>query len=192
MLLKVLFLDVSTECLLGSIEDYLLVRTAFSWTVIPIEYVVIEEALFNGAIGLNQSALPALQASYPVAFVHCAICEVHFPVAVSLIIDVMTLVNITRLPKELTVPVFLILLVLTLIPVTLNIVLILPPDSFAMLKPVQKLAFVAAAIGPRIHTFPMRFPILILPYISVSVSEEVSSLPVFDALDPLPIISVIF
>jgi hypothetical protein len=101
--------------------------------VLAIVYVVDEVAFDKRTIRINNCSFTILQSPRPVTLVYSSITEVHFTITISLIIIVITLVNIATLPIELSVAMLPIAHIFSLVSMPSDIILIFLPYALTML-----------------------------------------------------------
>ncbi len=103
----------------------------------------------------------------------------HLSETLSLVVIIVTFVDVTALPLELAVTIFLISFIFAFELITYPhasnscIVLLLTPFAFSMLHSVEEFSCIGVAVGPFVLAKAIRVPIAILPNILVAVSEEV-------------------
>jgi hypothetical protein len=116
-----------------------------------------------------------LNASTPLSLINASICPLHFSIAISFIVFIFTLVDITTGPSEDTIALFLVLTIIAFVLVTLGTFLALPA-AFAVLQAALKLADVERTVLPSVLPFPVRLTFLVLPNVYVTIGEDVSAL----------------
>jgi hypothetical protein len=108
---------------------------------------------------------------------------------VSLVVVILAYILVSAFPLEKSLPVLLVVEVLSLVGVA-AMGSRLFPLSVPLFEPRFELAGVVAAIAPRVLPEALRFSILVLPYVDVAVCEEIWTISMSQALDPLSFILV--
>jgi hypothetical protein len=129
-----------------------------------------------------------LTAFFPLTFVDCAICPIHFAIPISLIVNVIAFVHITAFPGEDAVSVLFVHGILALIVVTIRLVA-LTPLPFAMLEASLEITDIETSALPLVLAEALRLSITVLSLISVAISEEIRSMAMLETIFPLALIS---
>lgn len=131
-----------------------------------------------------------LDAFAPLPLVHGTVGPQHLPVALPIVLVVISFVYVAACPGENTFSMFLIILVIAFICVTVDRLPRALPLALAVLQALVKVANVPLASTPLILTFSMWFSIGVVSSIAVAIAELVCALPVLQAHDPLALIPV--
>ena len=78
---------------------------------VALEDVVFEEAILNSTIWEGHNAAPVLDAFFPLTLVDGAIGPVHLSISLTLIVHVVSVVDVAAFPGELSLPVLFIVTV---------------------------------------------------------------------------------
>ena len=120
----------------------------------------------------------------PVALVAGSISPVHLSIAHSLIINVVSVIDISTLPSKGAHSIFLVVYILPLEPVALWIVHHFSPLATAMLHSVFELARVDAAVLPLVYTFALGLSSYVVARVDVTVRKNVRAFPVLETVRP--------
>lgn len=123
--------------------------------------VLIKYTCFALAVSEDHEADAMLQTIIPISSVDGSVVPVHLTITALYIVDVMTFVLTASAPAELTISVFLVILVAALILITVFVSTLLPL-TLSILLAIVELAHVRVAVGPRVLTVAFGFSVEVL------------------------------
>lgn len=141
---------------------------------------------------MNNSAHSLLQPSSPVTLVNSSICKIHLSISRPFILHIIAFINISRLPHKLPIPVLLIIIVMSIIPVASHILNILPPLSITLLHSLVKLSLILTLYQPSVSPSTLWNSILVISSVLVTVLEDISAFAMLFTLYPLTFIHVTY
>ena len=107
----------------------------------------------------------------PFALIYATISPPHLSIAITLVLFIFAFISVATGPCEHSVALLLVVEIITLILITRLWTLGTLPTPFTMLKSLMELSYVKGSILPSILTSTIGFTIFILSRISVSVFE---------------------
>jgi hypothetical protein len=94
--------------------------------------VIFKLSFLDGAVWEGHFSVAMLDTSFPFSLIEGAVGPEHFAVTISLVVNIVTFVDISRFPHEYTKPIFAILCVFTIILIAWSDILLFFPFTFAM------------------------------------------------------------
>lgn len=155
-----------------------------------LENVILKDPNFVGTVWKEHFSISMLDALSPLTLVDTPVSPVHLSVPMSLVIQIVSFVDVATSPPKLTIAMLVVHKVLSFIAVRLDIWPALLPNSFAMFHTIFKRTCVHTSILPFVATITFWFPLLVLPYVNISICEDVSSLAVLQTVLPLSLVSI--
>ena len=153
------------------------------------EYVVVEEAFFDNALGKHHFSIAVLDSFHPFSCVGAAVSPFHFTLTVALVVLVVAAILVTASPFENTVAVLFVLHVGSFVGVRV-LSLALSPFPVAMLQAILKLSNVRRPIVPYVLPIPVRLAVSVVSYVHISVSEHICAAAMLEATFPLPLVAI--
>ena len=123
-----------------------------------------------------------LNAFDPVALIAGAISPVHLTVAHSLVINIISMVDVSTLPGESSQTILFVVHVLSLKSVTLRVIHHLAPFSLAVLHSVFELARVDTTVLPFIDSFTLGLSLHVVTRVDIAVREDVRAFAMLEAI----------
>ena len=156
--------------------------------------ILFEDASALDAVREDHYADTVLDASVPHAHVDTLVSPAHHSVPVSLIVQVVALVAVSRFPLEDTRAVLFVAhihaFVLVALRVSKLICLLFLPLAVAVFEAILELSCVAAAIFPLVLAESLWFALTVLADIAVTVGEEIRAIAFSQTCEPLALILV--
>ena len=127
---------------------------------VDFKCVVFKITLFSGTIWKYHTAKAMLNSFNPVSLVMAAVCPVHFSVSVTLILFILSFVNVTADPCKFSNTFFHVIYVVTFINVRLRTTST-APFTLSMLHPIFEITSINCTTAPSILTFTFWLTILV-------------------------------
>ena len=137
------------------------------------ELIVFEVALFRLSIRKHHFPYPVLNTILPLPFINRAVYPVHFSVAVSLIVFIVSFEVVSTRPLKDSKTIFLVKLVLPFVAVSNMFALIdvFLPLSLPVFQAILKVSCIDGAIAPLVLPLPVRLSKLVFTCIIVSIGK---------------------
>jgi hypothetical protein len=174
---------VEAICTQLLVDSLLKLRTFFHFDL-TLEDVVFKESVLHPTIWKGHHTLAVLDTHFPFSFVDRGVNPVHLTVTLSIVVDVVSVVDVSALPGKVSDAILFIELVVAFKLVALDYVFSLAPLPVAVLHALLELARIDASILPLVDSLPLWFSKGIVSLVYVSIGKAISSLPMLEAVDP--------
>lgn len=154
------------------------------------ENVVFEVSFLLLAIRKDHAAQSVLYASNPLTFVHATISPQHLTVALSLVLLVISFIDVARCPGENAFAVLLVLLIFTLVCVAGLDVSGATPFTPTVFFAFEEVTCVDLTSGPNVLAFALGFTVEVIARVYIPICKGVCALAMLQAHIPLTFISV--
>ena len=156
---------------------------------LTFENVVFKVPVFDPTIREVHYTFSVLDTLLPLSYVLGAVGPVHFSLSLSFIVDIVSYIDISTLPCEIAVTIFLIKHVHSFKSVTVSTLFLLP-ISFTVFMAFFEFSVIRATILPLILTISIRFSVSILSSVFITHRKHISSLAMFETVYPAPFKSI--
>lgn len=153
--------------------------------------IVFEVAFFCCTVRESNSTVPMLDAFLPLSYIDRAINPIHFTKAFSFTHLEFSLIDITALtPSESTIPMSIIIEVLSFIGVACWIIFLAFPLALTMLEAFPEVSFVERTVVRYVLSVALKLSMLVVTYVDISVGEKFTSFTVLEKPFPFPFIAI--
>lgn len=141
--------------------------------------VTFKVAFFDSSIWQDHFSMTMLYSVPPLSNIFSTISPAHLTWAMSLILEIFTLIYVTTRPDKYTESMFLISSIFSFILIyVVNLSCWFPPPS-TMFEPVSEFTYIYWAVCPWVLTFAVRFAFFKFSLVAIFIPENVCSVTMF-------------